>query len=71
MRAHVLEQVLGLDRLDHRLDDGAGHRAAAEGGAERIELDRAAATRGDISSAAHGKPLPSALAVVIMSGCTP
>ena len=31
----------------------------------------AALTRGDISSAAHGKPAPRALALVIMSGCTP
>ena len=32
---------------------------------------RAAASRADSSSAAHGKPLPSALAVVSRSGVTP
>jgi hypothetical protein len=35
---HVGEQVFALERLDRRLDRGAGHRSAAEGGAERIEL---------------------------------
>ena len=37
----------------------------------RLSRVSAAATGADIRSAAHGKPLPSALAVVIMSGVTP
>ena len=60
--AHALEQPLGLDGLEHRLDGRAGHRAAAEGGAEGLGFEGRGDTAAVISSAAQGKPLPSALA---------
>jgi hypothetical protein len=66
----VLEQAFLLDGIERGLGHGAGHRAAAEGGAQVLGLERSG-DRGVSNSADTGKPLPSAFAVVIMSGITP
>ena len=59
--AHPLEQVLRLDGVDHRLDRGARHRAAAKGRAEAVEGQRRVRPAADISSAAHGKAVAERL----------
>ena len=70
-RRTLASRPFGLDDVDDRLDHRAGQRPAAEGRAEVVGLEVRARRGRDISSAAHGKPAPSALAVVSMSGATP
>ena len=55
----------------HGLDHRAGHRAAAEGRAEVVDASGAAPRGRPSAGPRTGKPAPSALAVVIMSGVTP
>src|SRR5262249_22486013 len=58
--AHLLEEIFGLDRREHRFHHGACHGAAAECRAERIQLDRRRQPlRGEQGSA--GKPVAECL----------
>ena len=71
-RAHVREQASRLDRRRCTASiSGAGQRAAAEGRAEVAELETPRDLVRPSAAPPHGKPPPSPLAVVSMSGVTP
>ena len=62
-------QPVPPDHLDDGADQRAGHGSAAEGRAQVAGLERVGQTRSS-GAALQGKPPPSALAVVSMSGFT-